>query len=139
MFRAIELDPKWAKAYSRLAEVFFAQHRYADAHATYAKAMEFSDEKQKKVYQMQREKVAKLMDSSAASAFETASTVDGSLDSSWFIKAMERDIPNPSMYKSIVPCPLGYLTAADKVYCAYPTFPLSTQTVSSNSALWVDT
>jgi len=53
--RAIELDPNWGKAYSRLAEVFVRQCRYTDAHATYQKAIDLVDEKQKKVYQLQRD------------------------------------------------------------------------------------
>lgn len=72
------------------------------------------------------EKLPKLMkDKLAGDSLRFASTADGKIQdgNKWHIKAMERDIPNTSMYKSMVPCPLGYLTAADKVYLAYPLLP----------------
>jgi len=117
--RAIELDPKWGKAYSRLAEVFMKQCRYTDAHATYQKAIDLVDEKQKKVYQLQRDKIDKLLSESTAGVLNSSTGLDPKAQNSgWYITAMEKDISDPKTYKTMQPCPLGYLTAADKVYLA---------------------
>jgi hypothetical protein len=121
-FRAIEIDPKWGKAYSRLAEVYVGQFRYMDASQEYQKAMDLVDEKQKAVYQLQREKLEKRLTTATVDSLKTISINDRKISSKWYIKAMEADIRNPKTYTSINPCPLGYLTAADKIYLAYPFF-----------------
>jgi hypothetical protein len=118
--RATELDPSWAKGYSRLAEVYLAQFRYIEAILVYDKVIPLCDEKQKKIYQGHRDKV-KLK-------IEDPKYLEGTIISAkkaekvWYIKRMEPDIPDPEKYTSTSPCPLGYLTAADKVYIAFPVY-----------------
>src|SRR5271156_352442 len=124
--RAIELDPSWAKGYVRLGEVFAAMHRHREAIEAYDKAIPLCDAKQQEQYRTQQKKLKTLFDDRSQTQLSALSP--DAVNDNWFIKLMERDIPDPKNYNNASPCPLGYLTAADKIYCAFvPFLPHLTQ------------
>jgi hypothetical protein len=84
----------------------------------YTKAINLVDARQKAVYESQRDKLAQKLQTATLESLETSTLSESSISEKWFIKKMEADIRNPKTYKSTYPCPLGYLTAADKVYTA---------------------
>jgi len=60
-----------------------------------------------------------LLSERAAGVLNSSTVLDPKAESSgWYITAMEKEISDPKTYKAMQPCPLGYLTAADKVYLA---------------------
>jgi|ERR1700733_14553300 hypothetical protein len=114
--RATELDPKWVKGHVRRAQVLVAQDRLEDAIFTYHQAITLcDDDKQRKNYESQMGQVLKKIERSQR---QRAATVSKEEAANFFIKLIEADIPDPSIFKFLCPSPLGYLTAADKIYDA---------------------
>jgi len=114
--RATELDPKWVKGHIRHAQVLVAQDRLEDAIFTYQRAITLcDDDKQRKNYKSQRDQVMKKIEHSQR---QRAATVSREGAENFFMKRIEADIPDPSTFKFLCPSPLGYLTAADKIYSA---------------------
>jgi hypothetical protein len=114
--RATELDPKWVKGHIRHAQVLVAQDRLEDAIYTYHHAITLcDDDKQRKNYENQRDQVKKKIERSQR---QSGTTVSKEEAANFFLKRIEADIPDPSTFKFLCPSPLGYLTAADKIYDA---------------------
>jgi hypothetical protein len=114
--RATELDPKWVKGHIRHAQVLVAQDRLEDAIYTYRHAITLcDDDKQRKNYESQRDQVQKKIERSQTQRGTTMSEEEAA---NFFMKRIEADIPDPSTFKFLCPSPLGYLTAADKIYDA---------------------
>ena len=114
--RATELDPKWVKGHIRHAQVLVAQDRLEDAIFTYHQAITLGDDdKQRKNYESQRDQVKKKIE---RSQWQRRTTVSKEEAANFFMKRIEADIPDPSTFKFLCPSPLGYLTAADKIYDA---------------------
>jgi len=113
------LDPKWVTGHIRRAQVFAALDRLEDAMRIYDNAISLcDDEKQKQNYESQRQQVLKKIDQNTGT---TGTIISKDEMSDFFIKRMEADIPDPSKFLTLCPSPLGYLTAADKIYRAYNT------------------
>jgi len=91
-------------------------HRHREAIEAYDKAIPLSDPKQQQQYRTQQKRIQNLFEDRSQPQLSVLS--EDKLDDNWFIKLMERDIPNPKNYNNTTPCPLGYLTAADKIYTA---------------------
>jgi len=91
-------------------------HRHREAIEAYDKAIPLSDSKQQQQYRTQQKRIQNLFEDRSQPQLSVLS--EDKLVDNWFIKLMERDIPNPKNYNNTAPCPLGYLTAADKIYTA---------------------
>jgi hypothetical protein len=118
--RATELDPSWAKGYSRLAQIYVAQFRYFEAMQAYEKAIPLCDERQKEINKAHQDNLKQKIENPKYLGGNIMSAKKA--EKGWYIKRMEADIPDPKKYNSTNPCPLGYLTAADKVYIAFPLY-----------------
>jgi len=114
--RATELDPEWVKGHIRRAQVLVAQDRLEDAMLTYDHTITLcKDVKERKNCESQKQQVMKKINSSGTP--DTVVSKDVLQD--WMFTRMEKDIPDPSKFLTLCPSPLGYLTAADKIYRAY--------------------
>jgi hypothetical protein len=115
--RATELDASWAKAHSRLAEVYVAQDRLILAMRAYTKAISLSTDNQKKTYQTLHDKIKKRHHDPT---FGTQSVYNPSRGGPEpFMVRLIAAVPNPLTYSLAIPSPMGYLTAMDKACLAF--------------------
>ena len=99
--------------------MFVEQDRLDDAIRTYDYAISLcDDEKQTQNYERLKQQVIKKIERKSGTG---GTIVSKDEISDYFIKRMETDIPDPSKFMTLCPSPLGYLTAADKIYQAYNT------------------
>jgi hypothetical protein len=113
------LDETWIKGHSRLAEVYVAQERYELAMETYAECICLSSETQKDQYRKKYEKaMANHLDPRHMDAGHHDPHKSG--DEAMFARFRAG---NPGVWTddSGASCPLGYLSAADKICNGYIT------------------
>jgi hypothetical protein len=121
--RATELDASWAKAHSRLAEVYVAQERLILAMRAYTKAISLSTDTQKKTYQEMHDQIKKRHHDPS---YATASVYNASKGGPEpFLIRLKAAVPDPATYALAIPSPMGYLTAMDRACLAFVLFVCS--------------
>jgi len=115
--RATELDASWAKAHSRLAEVYVAQGRLQLAMLAYTKAMSLCPDNQRRTYQALHDKIEKRKNDPTSVPVTVYNPAKGGSDT--LFERLKAAVPDPLTYNIAFPSPLGYLTAVDKVYTAF--------------------
>src|SRR5947207_12233543 len=103
--RATELDASWAKAHSRLAEVYVAQDRLQLAMAAYAKAMSLCPDNQRKMYQALHDKIKKRNDEPTCRKLNVYNPATGGPVP--LLEHLKAVVPNPLTYALALPSPLG--------------------------------
>jgi hypothetical protein len=115
--RATELDESWAKGHARLAEVYVAKDQLELAVKAYEKAISVGSKKDKKTYTTLHDKVkAKWLDPNRTGLTQTIpleAVKDG------LYGRIKEALPDPKQFNPWNPCPLGWMSAADKVAMAY--------------------
>ena len=120
MNRATELDSSWAKGYSRLAEVYNAQAQYEKAVEAYERAISSSSGPEKTRYQGFQ---AKMKEKTKDVFYVNGAHYDPRRNGNDAMFArFEAAVPDRSKFgmddKNLTP--LGYMTAAHKIYSGYP-------------------
>jgi tetratricopeptide (TPR) repeat protein len=119
MCRATELDPSWAKGYSRLAEVYNAQAQYEKAVKAYERAISSSSGPEIMRY---RGLNAKMKEKTRDVLYLNGAKYDpGRNGNDAMFVRFEAAVPDRWKFgmdaKNLTP--LGYMTAADKIYSGY--------------------
>jgi len=119
MSRAIKLDPSWAKGYSRLAEVYNAQAQYGKALEAYERAMSLASGPERVRYQSLR---AKMEERTHDFFYVNGAKYDpGRNGNDAMFARFEEAVPDRSKFGTDDQnlTPLGYMTAAHKLYSGY--------------------
>src|SRR5947207_9223602 len=119
MCRATELDSSWAKGYSRLAEVYNAQAQYEKAVDAYEHAMSLSSGPETMRYQRLH---ANMEEKTRDVFYVNGGKYDpGRNGNDAMFARFEAAVPDPRKFgtddKNLTP--LGYMTAAHKIYSGY--------------------
>jgi tetratricopeptide (TPR) repeat protein len=119
MSRATELDSSWAKGYSRLAEVYNAQAQYGKALEAYERAISLSSGPDKTRYEGLH---AKMLVKTRDVFYINGANYDPARNGNDAMFArFEEAVPDRGKFgmddKNLTP--LGYMTAAHKLYSGY--------------------
>jgi len=120
MSRAIALDSTWAKGFARLAEVYNAQGQYEKAMKAYESALSLSSGPERMRYQGLQ---AKMQEKTRDIFYVNGAKYDpGRNGDDAMIRRFEEAVPDRQKFgmDDKNPTPLGYMTAAHKIYCGYP-------------------